>query len=53
MICVIARYPGIIKSRNKKFKLFEKGFKDKTLYYLCDLKQVINEFVKDDNVLLV
>jgi hypothetical protein len=43
LICVIARYPDILKSKTKVYKLFSTGFKNKTLYYLNDLKKVIVE----------
>lgn len=45
LVCVIARYPGIIKSENKIYKLFYDGFRNGTLYYLFDLKNVITKIL--------
>lgn len=45
LICIIVRYPETIKSENKKYNLFFEGFKNKTLYYLEDLHDVIINFI--------
>ena len=38
-----------LKSKNKTFRLFEKGFNDNTLCYLNNLQNIITDFFKLKN----
>tara|TARA_B000000475_G_scaffold15916_2_gene13404 strand:- start:1 stop:669 length:669 start_codon:yes stop_codon:yes gene_type:complete len=45
-ICLIAEYPELIKSKNKTYKIFSKGFENNILLYLSDLESIIKEYFK-------
>ena len=45
-ICLIAEYPKLIKSKNKTYKIFSKGFENNILLYLSDLESIIKEYFK-------
>ena len=45
-ICLIAEYPELIKSKNKTYKIFSKGFENNILLYLSDLESVIKDHFK-------
>ncbi len=45
-ICLIAEYPELIKSKNKTYKIFSKGFENNILLYLSDLESIIKDHFK-------
>ena len=45
-ICLIAEYPKLIKSKNKTYKIFSKGFENNILLYLSDLESIIKDHFK-------
>lgn len=46
IICLIAEYPELIKSKNKTYKIFSKGFENNILLYLSDLESIIKDHFK-------
>ena len=49
LLCVVSAFVEI-KSKNKTFELFEIGIKNKTLCYLTNLGNIINDFFSQDNI---
>ena len=45
-ICLIAEYPKLLKSKNKTYKIFSKGFENNTLLYVSDLESIIKDHFK-------
>ena len=44
LVCVVANHIQFVSSKNKKYKIFEKGFPNNTLCYLKNLSNIIHGF---------
>lgn len=44
LLCIVCNYINIKSEKNKVFKLFDIGFKNNTLCYLNNLKNIINDY---------
>jgi hypothetical protein len=44
LVCVVAHHIQFVSSKNKKYKIFEKGFPNNTLCYLKNLSNIIHAF---------
>ena len=44
LVCVVANHIQFVSSKNKKYKIFEKGFPNNTLCYLKNLSNIIHAF---------